>query len=108
MLKYRVPVSKPEVAGLPLGLIPDTDYYQTAVQLTASDLLVLYTDGLTETVDEAVEELGSEGLLELAHAIPVDSPEAAGQALLTAVRALRNGKGAGDDETLLVLQYLGA
>ncbi len=108
LLNEHTPYSTSEVAGLPLGLIPGTNYYQTAVQLTASDLLVLYTDGLTEAVDEAVEELGSEGLLELAHALPVDSPEAAGQALLAAVRSFRNGKGASDDETLVVLQYLGA
>ena len=36
------------VAGLPVGLIPGTDYSQTVVTLKLSDLLVLYTDGITE------------------------------------------------------------
>lgn len=36
------------VAGLPVGLIPGTDYSQTVVTLKPSDLLVLYTDGITE------------------------------------------------------------
>ena len=104
LLSEHTPHSKPEVVGLPLGLIPDTDYSQTAVQLTPSDLLVLYTDGLTEAVDEAGEELGSERLLKLASTIPVDSPVAAGQALVAGVRSFRNGTPTRDDETLVVLQ----
>ena len=96
-----------EVAGLPLGLISGTGYSQTTVQLAPGDLLVLYTDGLTEAADKAGEDLGSERFLELAHALPVDSPAAAGEALLAAVHAFRNGAPASDDETLVVLQCLG-
>ncbi|HXJ95943.1 MAG TPA: SpoIIE family protein phosphatase [Terriglobia bacterium] len=32
----------------PLGLIPGTGYEQTAVRLAKGDLLILYTDGVTE------------------------------------------------------------
>lgn len=37
-----------EGEGLPLGLFPDTDPGETSVTLTAGDLLLFYTDGVTE------------------------------------------------------------
>ena len=59
-----------KVAGLPVGLIPGTDYSQTVVTLNPSDLLVLYTDGITEaengtragTGARTASRLGASGL----------------------------------------------
>jgi len=49
-----------KVSGLPVGLIPGTDYSQTVVTLNPSDLLVLYTDGITEAGNETGgNELGT-------------------------------------------------
>jgi len=49
-----------KVAGLPVGLIPGTDYSQTVVTLKPSDPLVLYTDGITEAENGTKQELGRE------------------------------------------------
>ena len=106
LLEENTPYADAKAADLPLGLIPGTDYYQTAVQLTPGDLLVFYTDGLTEAGDESGEELGSERLLKLARTLPVESPVAAGQALVAGVRSFSNGTPSRDDETLLVLQRM--
>ncbi len=93
--------------GLPLGLIDGTSYVQTAVRLLPGDLLLLYTDALTEATSPAGEMLEIEGLLKLAGDLPVDSPIAAGQALLKAVENYRAGAPSADDQTLVVLQRLG-
>ena len=93
-----------EIEGLPLGLIPGTNYSQTAVKLGANDLLILYTDGITETKDGTGHELGQDGLLELAHNLPAESPVETGHALLSGVQAFRGGTPRRDDETLMVLQ----
>ena len=106
LLEDRTPHAETEGAGLPLGLIPGTDYHQTAVRLATNDFLVLYTDGFSEVENEAGQELGHKGLLELARNLPLDSPAAAGQALLAAVQKFRNDAPARDDETLVVLQRL--
>ena len=74
LLEENMPEAQTEVAGLPLGLIPGTNYEQTVVELAPGDVLLLYTDGLTETENQAGEELGREGLLELARSLPLDSP----------------------------------
>jgi sigma-B regulation protein RsbU (phosphoserine phosphatase) len=92
-----------KVSGLPVGLIPGTDYSQTVVTLKPSDLLVLYTDGITEARNETGHELGGERLLEWACQAPVDSPKLLGEALLQRIELFR-GEVRNDDETLLVLQ----
>jgi phosphoserine phosphatase RsbU/P len=89
--------------GLPVGLIPGTDYSQTVVTLKPSDLLVLYTDGITEAESGTGQDLGREQLLEWARQAPVHSPRELGENLLQRLESFRGGV-RNDDETLLVLQ----
>jgi serine phosphatase RsbU (regulator of sigma subunit) len=96
------PLAK-KVSGLPIGLIPGTDYRQTVVTLEPSDLLVLYTDGVTEAENYAGESLDREQLLKWAREAPIDSPEALGRALLKRLESFQ-GRCRNDDETLIVLQ----
>jgi len=103
-LEDRMAETETEVTGLPLGLIAGTNYYQAAVRLAPNDLLVVYTDALSEASNPAGRPLEEEGLLELARALPTHSPQAFGQGLLAAVQDYRNGSPTDDDETLLVLQ----
>ncbi len=92
-----------KITGLPVGLIPGTDYSQTVVTLKPSDLLVLYTDGITEAENRTKQELGREQLLDWARRAPVDSAKGLGEALLQRLELFR-GRSRNDDETLLVLQ----
>jgi len=92
-----------KVSGLSVGLIPGTDYSQMVVTLKPSDILVLYTDGITEVGNETGHELGREQLLEWARQAPVDSSRLLGEALLQRIELFR-GKVRNDDETLVVLQ----
>jgi phosphoserine phosphatase RsbU/P len=90
-------------SGLPIGLIPGTDYRQTVVTLEPSDLLVLYTDGVTEAEDDAGESLDRKQLLRWAREAAIDSPEALGRSLLQRLESFQ-GRCRTDDETLIVLQ----
>jgi phosphoserine phosphatase RsbU/P len=90
-------------SGLPIGLIPGTDYRQTVVNLEPSDFIVLYTDGVTEAENSAGESLDREQLLGWAQEAPTDSPQALGQALLGRLESFQ-GRCRNDDETLVVLQ----
>ena len=106
-LQDATPYSK-QIADLPLGLIPGTDYTQTAVQLEPNDLLLLYTDGINESWDERGEQLGLDGLLEIAQGLPAGSASAAGQALVSAVAGFRGAAPAADDETVVALHRVPA
>jgi len=103
LLYESTPLSK-EIVDLPLGLIAGTSYSQTAVQLEPGDLLLLYTDGVSESCDESGEQLGLAGLLSIAGTLPTESPMAAGKSLLAAVAQFRGGLPASDDETVVALQ----
>jgi serine phosphatase RsbU (regulator of sigma subunit) len=103
VLKDSTPYAK-ALADLPLGLIPGTPYTQTAIQLGPGDLLVLYTDGLSESRDSADRELGLDDLCRLASGIPVELPDEAGRALFGGVERFRGAVPAADDETMIVIR----
>jgi len=102
-LHDSTPLSK-EIVDLPLGLIAGTSYRQTAVQLELGDLLLLYTDGVSESYDESGAQLGLERLLSIARNLPVETAVAAGKGLLAAVARFRGSAPAADDETVVALQ----
>jgi sigma-B regulation protein RsbU (phosphoserine phosphatase) len=105
-LHDQTPYAQTTVEGVPLGLIIGTEYRQSAVRLGDGDILILYTDGISESTNEAGEELGYDGLLGLARSLPVETatlPSTVGQALLSAVEAFSAGSPALDDQSLMVL-----
>jgi len=110
-LRDETPYRQAAMEGVPLGLIPGTDYVQSAVRLGQGDLLVLYTDGISESTNDTDDELGYNGLLQLARTLPphaTNSPSAAGEALMTAVSAFRGTSPSLDDQSLVVLQQTSA
>jgi phosphoserine phosphatase RsbU/P len=103
VLHDSTPLSK-EIVDLPLGLIPGTSYQQTAVQLEAGDLMLLYTDGVSESYDESGAQLGLDRLLSIARSLPTESAVAAGKELLAAVARFRGAAAPADDETVVALR----
>jgi hypothetical protein len=57
-LDEKTPYRQATVEGIPLGLIPGIQYLPNAVPLRHGDLLILHTDGISESTNEAGEELG--------------------------------------------------
>jgi sigma-B regulation protein RsbU (phosphoserine phosphatase) len=96
-----------EVSDLPLGVIPGTEYHQTAARLSPGDLLILYTDGINEAENESGDQLGLECLLSMARSLPVSSATAAGEALMAAVMRFRGNASPKDDATVVALRCEG-
>src|SRR5262245_5238548 len=95
LLHDSTPFNK-DIVDLPLGLIAETSYSQTAVQLEPGDLLLLYTDGISEARDDSGTQLGLERLLRIAQGLPVESAMAAGKELLSVVARFRASVPAAD------------
>ena len=66
--------------------------------------MVLYSDGVSEATNQAEEELGRDGLMNIARGLDRSSAEAFGMQLTSALRDFRGGVDALDDETIIVLQ----
>lgn len=91
-------------AGVPLGLLPDVTYDRLVIKPQAGDLLVLYSDGVSEATNPAGEELGRDGLMTMARALDSTSAEAFGTQLAAALREFRGGGDPLDDETIVVMR----
>ena len=92
-----------EIADLPLGVISGTAYTQTGVQLDPGDLVMLYTDGVSESHNENGDQMDLDGLLDIARRLPTGSANAAGQALVDAVARFRGTAAPQDDESVVAL-----
>lgn len=51
--------------GLPIGLMQDASYQEDMVAFEPSDVLVIYSDGITESVNDKDEEFGETRLFEV-------------------------------------------
>lgn len=59
-------VQRLETGGAPVGLFADSEYEEGSVPLERGDVLIAFTDGLTEATSRDGEEWGVEGLLKAA------------------------------------------
>jgi len=55
-------VARLEAGGPPVGVFSDSSYEEGAIQLESGDLVIAYTDGVTEALNPAGREWGLEGL----------------------------------------------
>lgn len=94
--------------GIILGALPEVKLEERETALAPGDLLVMYTDGVTEAMNQAHEEFGEERLVTaVAHhlaAHPNSDTEAIGQAILQAVHIFCDEKPQADDLTLLLVR----
>lgn len=93
------------IANLPLGILAPTTYPQFAFRLEPGDVIISYTDAVTESKAPGGEMLEEAGLLEIARQLPVGSASELGEGLLAALSRWRGGVEPDDDQTLLVLRH---
>jgi sigma-B regulation protein RsbU (phosphoserine phosphatase) len=95
-------------SGLPLGILAAASYSESAARLEPGDLVVLFTDGLTEAEDPDEEEFGVERVANVAAALAEPTAENLCDAILGAVEDHTGGGALQDDATLLVVERYAA
>lgn len=93
-----------EARGVPLGMFGAAIYPAERVQLKPGENLVLYTDGLTESLDGSSNEFGIGRLAEFLNGRHALEPEALTAACLAEVGRFSRGVRQQDDRTILVLR----
>lgn len=95
-----------EQGGLPLGMFRDTRYYEYYLTFEPGQLLVLYTDGVTEAFNSQEEEFGRDRLAESFRTVQTLSAREMIEAVQRDVLQWTDGRGANDDATFFVIKAL--
>ena len=92
--------------GIAMGVLPDSAYTQRSVKMQAGDILVLYTDGITEAENAELAMFGTDRLDEIvlsSRGLPAD---ALCDRILAAVKSFAGDHPQSDDITLMVIRSL--
>ena len=96
-----------EGSGMPVGLFGAAPYADEETQLQPGDVLVTFSDGVTEALNTAGEEYSEARLIEEVQKYRTAPLGDFLQAVITSVQAFAAGAQQSDDVTVLVLRYLG-
>ncbi len=93
--------------NMPLGILDEVDYQQSDVEMHVGDLMVFYTDALSEAHDAAGDMICESGLLRVVQGLGTVDPAAFVDRLLAAVGGMNPANLNDDDVTVVVLRATG-
>jgi Serine phosphatase RsbU, regulator of sigma subunit len=104
LLRSSGEITRLESTGTVLGLFPHCTLESRCFTLGENDLLIAFTDGVTDFLDDSGEEFGEDRFLPLAATVRRLHSQAATRRLTDCLRALSSGRDQFDDQTLIVLR----
>ena len=93
--------------GIPVGISADPQFASSTFQFEIDDVLVAYTDGITEAENRQHEFWGQQRLEALLKSCSRKSPKEIINAIVEQLSTFANGQPQHDDETLLVMRVQG-
>ena len=92
------------VGGTVLGFMTDIAFEEETVVLDSGDMLVAFTDGVSEAMNDRDEEFGEYRIIEIAQRIHGEAPGTVLEVIEKEVATFRGERPLGDDFTLLVVK----
>jgi sigma-B regulation protein RsbU (phosphoserine phosphatase) len=105
-LKANGEIHRLDIGGTVLGFFYDAKYRKGVYNVDPGDVLVLYTDGVTELTNAQEEEFGVDGLIQTVHEYQNESITGIQAALERALHNHRGSQHQGDDITFILLKRL--
>jgi serine phosphatase RsbU (regulator of sigma subunit)/pSer/pThr/pTyr-binding forkhead associated (FHA) protein len=90
--------------GMPMGMFPFASYETAPLELKPGDILVVYSDGLSEAENDKQEDFGEDRLLNLIRGEAPKGVEAMEKTLLTELDRFTQGAMQNDDITFLLVE----
>ena len=90
--------------GLPLGIKPDAEYREGRTQMQRGDVLVIYSDGVTEAMSPSGEEFGATRLYEVVSRNIEASAAGIRDRIESSLTKFAQGTSAADDITLVIVK----
>ena len=93
-----------KTGGIMLGCLPDSDFEDEKISIKNNDVIVIYSDGISEAMNESEEEYGEEKLKELISNHIEDSPDKIIENILSDVEMFVGKASQWDDMTLMIIK----
>lgn len=93
-----------EGTGMALGMLAGSAYEEGRITLSSGDILVLYTDGISESRSADGREFGTEGLVESVRGAFDKRADEVLAAVFSGLRSFTAGADPDDDRTLVVIK----
>lgn len=91
----------------PIGMLCNARFAESAMDLAPGEMLIAYSDGLTEARDRSDAEFGTARLTAIADSLRGPTAEEAGARILAGVEAFQGPTRAHDDLSLMILARTG-
>jgi sigma-B regulation protein RsbU (phosphoserine phosphatase) len=101
-------VRRLRAGGLIIGAFEQATFDEETLQLETGDVLVVFSDGITEAFNSDGEEFGDDRLVSCVQASQALAPQALLEHVLDVVHQFTRGAEQSDDLTLLILKYADA
>ncbi len=88
--------------GAAIGLVEESDYAEKTIELREGDILLLYTDGVTEALNPENQEFGRERLVRLSRQVNGTPVKEAIQIIRQGLEEFSKGKPLADDTTIVI------
>lgn len=104
ILKHNQDVfTLPKQKSVPLGVSSDAEYEDMTYQLESMDTLILYTDGIVESVDNNGEFFGEDSVIACIKDFPKSNAKTVAEGILKASIEFSGGCEQFDDMTIMVI-----
>ena len=101
-------VRRLHTGGLIVGLFDDVEFEEETIQLTTDDLLVVFSDGISEATNDRDEEFGDDRIIKCVEVAPGQrDPAAVLTRLFDHLHQFTVKEPQGDDMRALILRYRG-
>jgi sigma-B regulation protein RsbU (phosphoserine phosphatase) len=104
LLRHDGSINRLREGGLVLGVMEDAAYREASIAVEAGDVLLLYTDGVTEATDGNGEEYGEARLIETVRRSADRGAAEIIQIVRDEVAAFSCAEGFDDDFTMIVIR----
>ncbi|TNF72174.1 MAG: GAF domain-containing protein [Acidobacteria bacterium] len=97
-------VEQIDAVGVPLGMFADRTYDEITLELRSRDMVVIYTDGIDESLNAAGDELGTQRLEQILRQLAGGSAREVADGIMDAVRRYSGNTEPSDDRTVVVIK----
>jgi sigma-B regulation protein RsbU (phosphoserine phosphatase) len=96
-----------DIHGPVVAVMPGEEYGQSTLQMEPGDVLLVFTDGVTEAMDTNDKLYGDDRLFDVLKAVPESNARSLVDGVNESVAAFAAGAEQADDITMLAVQYNG-